>query len=577
MKKKELLQFVQAVGIAAIVFILFVLPVSASLPQAGLLATPVENGYAGFSYGTNVKEEPTAENPESKVWFNDGYWWGTLFDETQNQWAIHRLDWATMSWEVTPTTLDSRIDDKDGQVSTRFDALWDEDAGKLYLASNMRLSNPSHANTDEKRGKLFRYSYDANANTYTLDDGFPVTINTDRTQTLVIEKDSSGRLWTTYISRFPTSDPTDVEDYKVYLNYTRTPGDDTSWGAPVDLTTMVGSAAVVAFDDHTSLITYGDKVGLMWSNNLNTNFYYGEYTVGDEPTDWDINPVSVSGMTLMADDHIKLATNGSQVFAAIKTQNPPPGGPLTGVLARDTDGTFSFHTFSNGSSNDTHPTLVYHETENRLYMFVASNEAGGMICYNTMDVTTPLRNMTMEVKPCSSDLTVSAPHFIASSVYPRINHPTASKHAVDSRSGVLVLASDQDNGQMYLYNLIGSAPYVTAHTPGVGELVVSDEMVITATFSLDIDPATLNTTTFRVTSPGGVLIDGTVTYDAATRTATFTASEPPVKGWTYTAAVTSGITDTAGRSVVAMSWQFEYDTENVQVPPLVLYLPMLGK
>lgn len=577
MKKNEILQFAQAVGIAAIAFILVVLPVSGSIPQAGLLATTVETGYAGFSYGVNVKEEPTAENPESKVWFNDGYWWGILFDEAQNQWAVHRLDWTSMNWVVTATTLDSRLDD-DGLVSTRFDSLWDENEGKLYLTSYMRLSNPSRVNTDEKRGKLYRYSYDANANTYSLDAGFPVTINTDRTQTLVLDKDSSGRLWATYISRIPTSDPLDVEDYRVYINYTTTPGDDTNWATPVDLTTLVGSDAVVAFDDHTSVIAYGDKVGLMWSNNIDGNFYYGEYMVGDSPTDWDINAVSVSGMTLLADDHIKLATNGSQVFAAVKTQNPPPGGALTGVLARDTDGSFSFHTFSNGSSNDTHPTLVYHETENRLYMFVASNEAGGLICYNTMDVTDPLSDMAMDEKPCATDPFDSAPHFIVSSAHPNINHPTASKHAVNGTTGVLVLATDQDNGQVYLYNLIGSQPpYVTGHTPGVGELVESDEIVITASFSMDIDPATLNTNTFRVTGPGGRIIPGTVTYDDATRTATFTASEPPVKDWTYTASVTSGIRDTLGRKVAAQSWQFEYNTGLVQTPVLTLYLPMLGK
>ncbi len=47
--------------------------------------------------------------------------------------------------------------------------------------------------------RLYRYSYNGSTDTYTRDSGFPVTINNFRTETLVIDKDSSGQLWATWV------------------------------------------------------------------------------------------------------------------------------------------------------------------------------------------------------------------------------------------------------------------------------------------------------------------------------------------------------------------------------------------
>src|SRR5580698_10561999 len=67
-----------------------------------------------------------------------------------------------------------------------------------------------------------------------------------------------------------------------------------------------------------------------------------------------------------------------------------------------------------------------------------------------------------------------------------------------------------------------TAPIVTVETPlngGVG--VCSTTAIISATFSKDMNPATISTSTFTLTAPGGAAVAGTVTYVAATRTATF--------------------------------------------------------
>ena len=49
-------------------------------------ADPVLAGYRDFSFpaGTSGDSMPTGEKPESKLWWNDGLWWGILWSTTGN-------------------------------------------------------------------------------------------------------------------------------------------------------------------------------------------------------------------------------------------------------------------------------------------------------------------------------------------------------------------------------------------------------------------------------------------------------------------------------------------------------------
>src|ERR1041385_6634227 len=67
-------------------------------------------------------------------------------------------------------------------------------------------------------------------------------------------------------------------------------------------------------------------------------------------------------------------------------------------------------------------------------------------------------------------------------------------------------------------------PTVTAVTPPTGTTgVCPNGTIISATFSKPMNPATLNTSTFTLTSGAGA-VSGTVSYVVATQTATFTPS-----------------------------------------------------
>jgi hypothetical protein len=87
---------------------------------------------------------------------------------------------------------------------------------------------------------------------------------------------------------------------------------------------------------------------------------------------------------------------------------------------------------------------------------------------------------------------------------------------------------------------------------------VSQTTGINATFSEAMDPATINSGTFKVTvAPGAVVVAGKVTYDAATDVATFTPAGPLTNGSTYTATITTGAKDLEGNALgVDFSWSF---------------------
>jgi hypothetical protein len=99
-----------------------------------------------------------------------------------------------------------------------------------------------------------------------------------------------------------------------------------------------------------------------------------------------------------------------------------------------------------------------------------------------------------------------------------------------------------------------TAPTVVSVTPTNGfTLVCPNIAVISATFSKQMNPATINTSTFTLTGPGGA-VTGTVSLDSTGLVATFT---PPAASLTpnttFTATITTGAADTFGNHLATNS------------------------
>jgi plastocyanin len=98
-------------------------------------------------------------------------------------------------------------------------------------------------------------------------------------------------------------------------------------------------------------------------------------------------------------------------------------------------------------------------------------------------------------------------------------------------------------------------PDVVSTDPPDGFVGLPLDGEISAVFSEPMDPATLNTDTFTVSR--GAPVDGTVRYDTATQTATFSPAENLALDAAYTATITTGARDLAGNKLSAVkTWSF---------------------
>jgi hypothetical protein len=108
-------------------------------------------------------------------------------------------------------------------------------------------------------------------------------------------------------------------------------------------------------------------------------------------------------------------------------------------------------------------------------------------------------------------------------------------------------------------------PTVTVVTPPNGTtLVCPNTAIITATFSKPMNPATLTTSSFTLTS-GGASVSGAVSYVAATMVATFTPAGTLTASTAYTATITTAAQDPFGNPLAAnFVWTF---TTSAPCPP----------
>jgi Bacterial Ig-like domain len=527
-------------------------------------------GYGDYTYGTEVSAEPTDGRPESKLWWNDGSWWGNLFNPTAHEYQIYRLDWNTQDWVSTNTTTDLRLD-------SRADVLWDGVNSKLYVLSHVKLENPTQVSNPENWARLYRYSYDTVANSYLLDAGFNsgVNVNEDKTRTVVLDKDSTGRLWVTYVSK-----AIGATDYNVYVNFTTTSNVDEDWDVPYALpfpqatVNLSAISSVIAFTDGE-----GPKVGVAWTNEIDNKFYFATHLDSAPPgSGWVIQTEFTDALLpYPSNNHINIAKSpNGQLFFAIKTEVVAAGQPLIALVARDTDGTYSFHAVSPFESNDTRPIAVYYDGDaqgDRVYIFSVSDPTGGVICSLSAQITSPLSDLTFDQRACGDPGLAGAERILGDeTTYTNINNVTSTKQVLNETSDIVILASDVIENT-YVHALVNTRlPYVLQVLPADGSSVPNFDMLIRATFNMEMDPATLNNTTFTLTDNLNTPIPGTVIYYPSNHSAIFTPDVLLTDGRTYTVTLTSGVKSADGQPLLNNPYIWEFtvtDTEKLFLPFVV--------
>ena len=315
----------RAVTLAAAVG--FIVAASGVLP-ASAAAAPVTAGYRDFSYsGTSA---PTGEKPQSKLWYNDGIWWGNLFNSASKTYHIYRLDRGTQTWSDTGTVVDTR-------AKAFSDAKWD--GNHLYVASAV------YATSTASSVKVWRFSYNPSTKTYSVDGGFPVTVSTGGAEAVVLETDTAGVAWVTF-----------TQNNKVWVTHS-VGGGQTTWIAPYVI--PLPGADNLTSDDISSIIAFDGKIGVMWSNQNPTDWamYWGTHIdgAGDGPADWVANTAVKEPE--YADDHLNLkqltADPTGRVYAVTKTSLNKGGAPLQLLLVLKPNGNWERHTVWTVADNET--------------------------------------------------------------------------------------------------------------------------------------------------------------------------------------------------------------------------------
>ncbi|SRR6266545_5157545 len=419
--------------------------------QVAVITAANPPGYMGpsFFYNQNptkptlppsLVKAPTGEKPQSKLWFNDGRWWADLVNSADGKYYIYWLNLATQTWVKTNTTLDTR-------AQTKADCLWD--GVHLYVASGGGSDNSGNAGTIYPHpGWLYRYSYDAASKTYTPDFG-PILIRNGGAETIVLDKDTTGRLWITY-----------TQNFKVYVNHSRTSDQDWDPYAAFVLPTPDARWSSVSADDISTLVAFDGKIGVLWSNestgqfsgSSDTAFYFAYHVDGASDTTWASTPIYRQPSA--ADDHLDIkslqADAAGNVFAMVKTSFNTNGQPqlLLIVAKKNTGGTYSWGTYveSTRTDNQTRPILLIDTSHRTLYVFT-STEGGGDVYYKSTSID------KIQFASGPGTLFINRPGFL-------INNATSTKQTVNATSGIVVLAShdnwsiDTSSVDYYFHNYI---------------------------------------------------------------------------------------------------------------------------
>lgn len=431
-------------------------PTPASADAPGVAAAAGDVGWEGPSFA-GASGSPSGSKPESKLWYNDGKWWASLFDASTGRYFIYRLDLAAQAWVKTNTALDPRPD-------SRSDALWD--GNKLYVAS-YRFKDSSKGSGPTPVGpsypaNLYRYSYNTSTDTYSLDAGFPTLVNQARTETLVLDEDSTGALWATW-----------RQDANIMV--ARSTAGGTSWGTPFVLPGVTGVTA----DDISSVLAFGgNRIGIMWSDQNTGKMMFKAHLDGAPNNAWSNAEVAYQG-TDGADDHINLkgiSDQGARILAAVKTSNGSSAEPLVNLLDRnDSTGTWSARVFGTVGDSHTRPIVVIDTERATVHMFATAGQSGGSI----YEKTAPLSNITFPPGVGTPVLTD------ADSA--DINNASSTKQNVNGTTGLVVLATNDTTDQYWTHfdDLGGPLNGNPVASAGPDQNVVTD-----ATVTLDASGST---------------------------------------------------------------------------------------
>ena len=436
-------------------------------------------GYQSISY-SGVTNPPTADKPQSKMWWNDGSWWADMWT-TGTGWQIYRLDRATKTWVSTGVTNDNRS-------NASSDTLWD--GNKLYIASHVVTvsgDGSPKASLSGQPAKLYRYSYASGK--YTLDAGFPTNINNNSSESMTIDKDTTGVVWATWtqVSGSSTSGFTS----RVYVN-SSAPGGAT-WGTPFVLPVADPNPAP---DDISAIVAFGsNKIGVMWSDAPAGTVYWATRTDGTSPTaasSWKVQS-AIQGKG-QADDHVNvktlLADSAGRVYAAVKTSLNDSSSDKTLpqlqlLVFKPGTGSFTKSTIATVGDCVSRPQILLDTANNKVRAFYTAPSTSVSGCaYSGVSGSIYEKTASMDDPVFGSGRGTPV---IQDGASANMNNVTTTKQGINASTGVVVLASNNVTKRYWFSDRpLGTAPAPSPSptptpTPTPTPAPTSETVTVTAT------------------------------------------------------------------------------------------------
>jgi hypothetical protein len=457
--------------------------VSSAIPAAARADAGVEGlSHAGTGTPTGTKRA------ESVLWNNDGLWWGNLWDTAGGDFHIFRLDTATQQWVDTGTPTDTR-------ANIHSDVLWT--GSKLYVSSHLFVNDGQPA-VSGFPSRLYRYSYNPLNKQYTLDSGFPTQINDMRTETLTVDRDSTGKLWATW-----------QQNNQIFVNSTT--GNDV-WGTPAPI-----PGANVTIDDTSALIAFNGGMLAMWSDQSggpDNGMHFAIHAAGGTHTSgWGQRRAVITGPGT-SDDHMNLKwleSDGGRIFAATKTSKTAGADPLLLLLVLDTRAAanpsqeWQSYTISRVSECPNRVIVLIDKANSLLRTFATYPDPNANVCSSSggaiYEKDSPL--------PPQGSAAYSFPAGrgtlrIADTSVPFVHNVSSTKQNVSAADGGLAVIADNGRTSRYwhYYDPLGATP-PTDNTPPNTTINSAPPATATATTASFTFSSTETGSTFACKLDGG--------------------------------------------------------------------------
>lgn len=377
--------------------------------------------------------------PQRRTFFARGYWWAVMASNTYRGFTIWRFDDKSNTWTDTLVRVDGRPDSAADVLYTG-----------SYLFVGSHIVAGSSTTTKAANAYLYRFSYNAKANSWTQNWATTIT-KTSLNAMTIAQESTTNRILAAFT--FGT---------KPYIAATKTSanGAKPTFGSKFVITwaaaagrPAVTTATSLSGDDTIAITSRSGVTTVVWSNQkpTGTGFYVARHKDGSAANAWT-SAQPVSGPS-SADNHISLQAlnDGSgRVYAVIKTSKNDlvpsnPADPLlellkftpNGTAPVTVNGTWTKTTVTTVKDGGTRPSLVLNRADGNAWIYYSSPADPAAITPGKVNGTIWLKKTSLATP---QNLSGNGTVVMQNATADRLNDTSGPAGDANARSGIVEIA-----------------------------------------------------------------------------------------------------------------------------------------